>query len=78
MNKDQRKGAARTAAGKAQRGAGKLVGSNEQQLKGAAREIAGKAQKRVGDAREGLETNRKEREKREKNQPKARAKTPKR
>ena len=52
MNKDQVKGAAKEVAGKVQKGAGELVGSEEQQAKGLAREVEGKVQKNVGDAKE--------------------------
>jgi uncharacterized protein YjbJ (UPF0337 family) len=52
MNKDQVKGTAKDVAGKAQEGAGKLVGSEEQQAKGLAKQGEGKLQKGVGDAKE--------------------------
>ncbi len=54
MNQDQVKGAVKEAAGKAQQGVGKAVGSTEQQAKGLAREAEGKIQKNVGNARETL------------------------
>lgn len=50
MNKNQSKGATKVAAGKIQRGAGKLVGSEKQQVKGAVKEIKGKTQRSLGDA----------------------------
>lgn len=49
MNKNQAKGATKVAAGKLQRGTGKLVGSEKQQVKGAVKQIEGKAQQRLGD-----------------------------
>lgn len=52
MNKDQVKGAAKTAAGKVQQGAGKVVGSHEQQAKGLSKQAAGKTEKAVGDMKE--------------------------
>jgi len=52
MNKDQVKGVAKEIAGKAQEGAGKLVGSKKQQAKGLVKQIAGKAEKNYGDAKE--------------------------
>ncbi len=51
MNKDQVKGAVKTAAGKMQKETGKLTGSVSQQIKGHAREAEGRAQKEMGDAR---------------------------
>jgi uncharacterized protein YjbJ (UPF0337 family) len=51
MNKDQVKGAAREAAGKVQKAAGDLVGSQKQEAKGMAKEAAGKIQKNYGDAK---------------------------
>jgi uncharacterized protein YjbJ (UPF0337 family) len=52
MNKDQVKGAAKDAAGKAQEAAGKLVGSKDQQAKGLAKQVEGSVQKNYGDAKE--------------------------
>jgi uncharacterized protein YjbJ (UPF0337 family) len=52
MNKDQVKGAAKDAAGKVQRKAGEVIGSEEQQAKGLAKQAEGKAQKSFGDAKE--------------------------
>lgn len=52
MNKDQIKGKTKDVAGKAQEGAGKLVGSKEQQAKGLKKQVSGKIQKGVGDAKE--------------------------
>ncbi|MEP6963987.1 MAG: CsbD family protein [Polaromonas sp.] len=54
MNKDQVKGSVKEVAGKVQRKAGEIVGSDEQQIKGGAKEAEGKIQKKVGDARETL------------------------
>ena len=54
MNKDQVKGGAKEAAGKAQDKLGKATGSTEQRAKGLTKEVAGKAQKNVGNARETL------------------------
>ncbi|HTN64964.1 MAG TPA: CsbD family protein [Burkholderiaceae bacterium] len=56
MNKDQVKGAAKTAAGKVQEGAGKLVGSRTQEAKGLGKQAAGKAQKAMGDVKEAVKT----------------------
>ena len=52
MNKDQVKGAAKEAAGKVQREAGKAVGNDRQAAKGAARQSEGKAQGAVGDLKD--------------------------
>ncbi|MEO7954574.1 MAG: CsbD family protein [Polaromonas sp.] len=54
MNKDQVKGSVKEVAGKVQRKAGEIVGSDEQQIKGGAKEAEGKIQKKVGDARATL------------------------
>lgn len=55
MNKDQIKGAAKQAAGKAQSGLGKVTGSVEHRAKGAMKQAEGRAQKALGDAREDIE-----------------------
>lgn len=52
MNKDQVKGVAKDLVGKAQEGAGKLVGNKEQQVKGLNKQIEGTAQKAWGDTKE--------------------------
>ena len=52
MNKNQVKGSAKSAAGKIQRTAGKLVGSEKQQVKGMVKQVAGKAEQRYGDLKE--------------------------
>jgi uncharacterized protein YjbJ (UPF0337 family) len=52
MNKDQVKGAVKTAAGKVQEGAGKMVGSRTQEAKGLSKQAAGKTQKAMGDVKE--------------------------
>lgn len=52
MNKDQVKGAAKTAAGKVQEGAGKMVGSRTQEAKGLSKQATGKTQKAMGDVKE--------------------------
>jgi uncharacterized protein YjbJ (UPF0337 family) len=54
MNKDQVKGSIKTAAGKVQEKAGRVLGSTEQQVKGLSKQIDGKAQKAVGDVKETL------------------------
>lgn len=54
MNKDQVKGAAKDAIGKAQRKAGDATGSNEHRLKGASKQAEGKTQKAYGDAKESV------------------------
>jgi len=51
MNKDQVKGAARQAAGKAQKKVGKATANGTLAAKGAARELAGKVQKGYGNAK---------------------------
>ena len=58
MNRDQVKGAAKEAAGKLQRKAGKATGSTSQQIKGGARELGGKAQKAYGNAKSDREERR--------------------
>lgn len=63
MNKNQAKGAAKTAAGTIQRGAGELVGSEKQQAKGVVKQIKGKAQRRIGDAQAALKDSRKRKSK---------------
>ena len=52
MNKNQVKGTIKDIAGKAQEGAGKLVGNKEQQAKGLLKQAEGKAEKKFGDAKE--------------------------
>lgn len=52
MNKDQVKGTLKEAAGRVQKTAGKVIGSNEQQLKGIKKQVEGQAQKAVGDIKE--------------------------
>lgn len=54
MNKDQMTGSVKSAAGKAQRAMGEMMGSKEQQAKGLAREAEGKMQKKMGDVKETL------------------------
>ena len=54
MNKDQVKGMAKFAVGKAQEKMGKLVGSKGQQIKGISKQISGKAQKGVGDIEQSI------------------------
>ncbi|MET3117267.1 uncharacterized protein YjbJ (UPF0337 family) [Undibacterium sp. GrIS 1.8] len=54
MNKDQVKGVAKEISGKAQEGAGKLVGSKEQQAKGLLKQAEGKAEKNIGNAKEAI------------------------
>lgn len=54
MNKDQVKGAAKDAAGKAQKNVGDAVGSTEHQAKGLVKQAEGKVQKAYGDAKEVL------------------------
>jgi uncharacterized protein YjbJ (UPF0337 family) len=60
MNKHQVKGAAREAAGKAQKNLGKAAGSTRHQVKGTARELAGKTQKEFGNIRRDAEHRRDE------------------
>jgi uncharacterized protein YjbJ (UPF0337 family) len=52
MNKDQVKGTVKDIAGKAQEGAGRLVGNKEQQAKGLLKQAEGKAEKNFGDVKE--------------------------
>ena len=52
MNKNQVKGTVKDIAGKAQEGAGKLVGSKDQQAKGLLKQAEGKAEKKLGDVKE--------------------------
>jgi uncharacterized protein YjbJ (UPF0337 family) len=54
MNKDQVKGVTKDIAGKAQEGAGKIVGSKSQQAKGLEKQIEGKSEKSYGDAKEAI------------------------
>ncbi len=54
MNKDQIKGAAREAAGKAQKKVGKATANGTLAAKGAARELVGKAQKSYGNAKSNV------------------------
>jgi uncharacterized protein YjbJ (UPF0337 family) len=54
MNKDQIKGAAKEATGKAQKSLGKLTGQTGQQVKGLSKEVTGKAQRLAGDAKAAL------------------------
>jgi uncharacterized protein YjbJ (UPF0337 family) len=58
MNKDQVKGAAKEAAGKLQKKAGRMTGNASQELKGTAREVSGKAQKAYGNAKSDREERR--------------------
>lgn len=51
MNKHQIRGAAKEAAGKVQKKAGKATANGTMAIKGAARELAGKAEKSFGDAK---------------------------
>src|ERR1035437_2533900 len=48
MNKDQVKGTVNDIAGKAQVGAGRLVGNKEQQAKGSQKQAEGKAEEGAG------------------------------
>ena len=54
MNKDQVKGTAKDAAGKIQRKAGEVTGSDKHHLKGAAKQAEGKTQKAYGDVKEDI------------------------
>jgi uncharacterized protein YjbJ (UPF0337 family) len=51
MNKHQVSGAAKEAAGKAQKKLGKATANGTMAIKGAAKEMAGKAQKSFGNAK---------------------------
>ncbi len=55
MNKDQIKGAVKTAAGNVQKQVGKITGSEEQQVKGQVKIVKGKAQRALGDAKESIQ-----------------------
>jgi uncharacterized protein YjbJ (UPF0337 family) len=55
MNKDQIKGAAKDAAGKAEKAFGDAVKSPEHQIKGAANQVAGKTQKAMGDMKDNAD-----------------------
>ncbi len=61
MNKDQMKGATKTAVGKAERATGKLVGSRKLEAKGIGKELEGKVQRRVGDVKAALKDSSKKR-----------------
>ncbi len=52
MNKDQIKGAVKTAAGNVQKQVGKITGSDAQQVKGQIKIAKGKTQQALGDAKE--------------------------
>jgi uncharacterized protein YjbJ (UPF0337 family) len=52
MNKNQIKGAIKTAAGKVQEKTGHLFGSTDQERKGLKKQVEGNAQKTVGDVKE--------------------------
>jgi len=54
MNKDQAKGAVKSAEGKVQEQVGKLVGNKDQQIKGLAKQIDGKVQQGVGDIKQSV------------------------
>lgn len=54
MNKDQAKGAIKSATGKLQTEAGKLTGNKEMEAKGLKNQIVGKTQKGVGDVKEAI------------------------
>lgn len=61
MNRHQVKGSARSAAGKMQEGAGRLLGSRKQEAKGLAKQAAGKTQRAYGDAKAAASRTRKAR-----------------
>jgi uncharacterized protein YjbJ (UPF0337 family) len=63
-NKDQVKGAAKEAVGKAQRKTGTVLSSRKMEIKGGAKELAGKAQKAVGNVKADAAKSRKAREER--------------
>lgn len=52
MNQDQIKGSIKDAAGKVQRKAGEMVGSEEHQAKGMEKQAEGKTQKTAGNIKE--------------------------
>jgi len=52
MNKNQVKGALKTAAGKVQEKAGHLIGNTGQELKGLKKQAEGHTQTTVGDMKE--------------------------
>lgn len=52
MNNDPIQGTAKNIAGRAQEGAGKVIGNKKRQAKGLAHQIEGKTHKMVGDATE--------------------------
>lgn len=54
MNKDQVKGAAKEAAGRVQKAAGELTGSDKHRAEGEMKKNEGKAQKAVGDVKHGI------------------------
>jgi uncharacterized protein YjbJ (UPF0337 family) len=56
MNKQQIKGAAKEAAGKAQKKVGKATANGTMQVKGAAKELAGKAEKSFGNAKAAVKS----------------------
>jgi uncharacterized protein YjbJ (UPF0337 family) len=55
VNKNQMKGIAKDATGKAQRQIGKLTGNKKQQIKGLEKQVSGTLQKGLGDATEMIE-----------------------
>ena len=54
MNKQQVKGAANEATGKAKKNVGKAMDDRTLQAKGAARELKGKAQQKLGNAKQDV------------------------
>jgi uncharacterized protein YjbJ (UPF0337 family) len=60
MNKDQIKGGMKDAAGKVQKEAGKLMGSNEHQTKGMGKQAEGKVQKGVGNVKDAVRDTRRD------------------
>ena len=50
MNKDQVKGAVKSAVGKAQQKVGEVTGNTNQQVKGVVKQVEGKMQRQVGNA----------------------------
>ena len=54
MNRHQAKGGVKSAVGKAQEHAGRMMGSEKHQAKGLAKQAAGKTQKAYGDGKEAV------------------------
>lgn len=54
MNKDQVKGAVKSAAGKVQETAGRVTGNRSQEAKGIGKQATGTVQKQAGNVKEAV------------------------